>query len=152
MNYAWSVPSADPVVPSLSDYKIIVKELDMNKDGKLTDVHGNLLAVGQQVKIAGDFKCCADQHGTGTVMVLHESGDYQGFVSVRWRDHGRGCSVPDKALRIVARKAAVVPPIEMQAFALFLRNEWALEALVSDEDVASVVARYIVARMEVDKS
>lgn len=150
MNYAWSVPSVDPVVPSLSDYKIIVKDVDMNKDGKLTDVHGNLLAVGQQVKIAGDFKCCTDQHGTGTVMVLHESGDWEGQVSVRWREHGRGCSVPDEALRIVARKAAVVPPIEMQTFAIFLRKEWELESTITDEALAHTVAQYIVARMEVE--
>lgn len=121
----------------------------MNKDGKLTDVTGNPLAVGNQVKISGGFQCCTEPHtGVGTVMVLHESGDWVGYASVRWREGGVSCSVPDKALKIVARKPVKLGAVELGAFALYLRREWALEALVADEDVSRVVAEYMVGLME----
>lgn len=122
----------------------------MNKDGKLTDVHGTLLVVGNRVKLVEGLECCTERHGIGTVMVLHESGDWEGFVSVRWREGGRSCSVPDKALKIVAKRAYVVDPQELLAFAIFLRNEWALEPLVSDDDVTGAVARYTVGRQAVE--
>lgn len=121
----------------------------MNKDGKLCDVTGNILGVGNQVRIVEGYACCKDGHGIGTVMVLHESGDWTGYASVRWRDGGRGCSVPDKALKIVARKASKLDPKELQAFAIFLRARWG-QGYRSDESVGNAVAEYIVARMEVE--
>lgn len=115
----------------------------MNKDGKLCDVTGNILGVGNQVRIVEGYACCKDGHGIGTVMVLHESGDWTGYASVRWRDGGRGCSVPDKALKIVARKASKLDPVELQAFALFL---WTEGKSYTKDDIPEMVAEYIVAR------
>lgn len=120
----------------------------MNGKGKLCDVTGNPLAVGNQVRLVEGYECCTREgHGIGTVMVLHESGDWGGYVGVRWREGGVSCSVPDKALKIVARKAVGISPVELQAFALYLRKEWQLIDW-KDEEIPGLVARYIVGRME----
>lgn len=129
-------------------YKIVEKG-NMNSHGKLVDVTGNPLAVGNQVKVVEGYECCTTpRHDIGTVMVLHESGDWVGYASVRWRDGGVSCSVPDKALKIVARKATGIDPKELQAFAIYLRKEWDLRRYPDDEAVARAVAEYVVARVE----
>lgn len=123
----------------------------MNKDGKLTDVHGTLLVVGNRVKLVEGFECCAgERHGIGTVMVVHESGDWTGYVSVRWREGGRSCSVPDKALKIVAKRAYVVDPQELLAFAIFLRDRGHAVMTADNGAVAALVAKYVEKRQAVE--
>lgn len=126
----------------------------MNKDGDLTDVTGNPLSVGFQVQLVAGYNCCYPgnpQHGTGTVEVLHKGGDKDGCASVVWRKGGRRCLVPDKALRIVAKRLPFAKPKELYAFALYLLNHpnVELEHNIPLDVVERMVGEYIVGKMEV---
>lgn len=146
MSYAWSPPSA-PTRRDLGHFNYKIVEVGIvNKNGKLTDCTGQLLAVGMVVGLARNYSCCYPGnagHRDGVVKVLHESGDWGGTASVEWPT-GKTCKVPDSALVIKLRSKPAVDPVELQTFAIYLVNQWHLPVPVTQ--IPDVVARYVVAR------
>lgn len=126
----------------------------MNSSGALTDRVGRLLKVGQRVRLIDEYDAADYYVGsrTGTVESLDTTvgSQYEGYARVAFDGAGmRTYRVPDTALVVVANR----PPVDAQellAFAIFLRASGVTLTLIGDEGLSRMVARYAVAREEME--